>query len=98
MATQGKWLGNMTIAELAQAYNNYQRMVEIDEMADKLGIEGKLQGNINNPNEWQMIERIGNDDLYPLAKAVFQNVATGEMIKGMFNEQTGDKLLGEIIQ
>lgn len=97
-----KWLGNFTKQEAINARKQYDKLVKRDNMEAKelqtpLPIS-VVQGNINNPQEWDLLKRTGHDDLYPLSKAFFRNVHTGEIIQGMFNESSGSKLLGEIIQ
>jgi len=100
-----KHLGNMSKHELQQAYLTVLLM-EIDDMKDSLDNQklnnvlrsDQVRGDINNPDEWTLLKRVGTDDLYPLSRALFRNQCTGEVIQGMFDESTGDKLLGEIIQ
>lgn len=119
-----KHLGNMTKEELRLSYLQY-KLMELDDMAQELGIyndidfesnnpskdyatkndgfgcalpDNVVRGDLSNPEEWHLFKRSGNNDLYPLSKALYRNIKTGEVVAGMINEQSGDKLIGEIIQ
>ncbi len=108
MINSSKHLGNMTKEELRLSYLQY-KLMELDDMAQELGIDNDqdfdnalpidvVQGDISNPKEWRLFKRSGNNGLYPLSRALFRNVHTGEVVKGMWNEQDGSKLLGEVLQ
>jgi len=100
-----KWLGNMNTKELGDIAIQFE-LIKVDDMAQDLGVDeyenvrtaDQVQGDINNSKEWRCVKREGSDGLYPLSKAIFENHITGERIRGMLNEATGDKLIGEIVQ